>query len=72
SPAQLQEIGYKIAAYPLTLLSASIQAMQNSLDILKEGDYPDHISFPELQKIVGFNEYYREEKRYSFSIDENC
>ena len=72
SPAQLQEVGYKIAAYPLTLLSASIQAMQNSLDILKQGDYPDHISFPELQKIVGFDEYYREEKRYSLSIDENC
>ncbi|MBW1792597.1 MAG: isocitrate lyase/PEP mutase family protein [Deltaproteobacteria bacterium] len=69
TPAQIQEIGYKIAAYPLTLLSASIQAMQNSLDILKQGDYPDHISFPELQKIVGFDEYYREEKRYSFSID---
>jgi len=69
SPAQLQEIGYKIAAYPLTLLSASIQAMQNSLDILKRGDYPDHISFPELKKIVGFDEYYREEKRYSLSID---
>jgi 2-methylisocitrate lyase-like PEP mutase family enzyme len=72
SPAQLQEIGYKIAAYPLTLLSASIQAMQNSLDILKQGDYPDHISFPELKKIVGFDKYYREEKRYSLSIDENC
>lgn len=71
SPAQLQEIGYKIAAYPLTLLSASIQAMQNSLDILKQGGYPDHISFPELQKIVGFDEYYREEKRYFFSIDKN-
>jgi 2-methylisocitrate lyase-like PEP mutase family enzyme len=69
SSAQLQEIGYKIAAYPLTLLSTSIQAMKNALDILKQGGYPDHISFPELQKIVGFNEYYREEKRYSYSIE---
>ncbi|MBC8317252.1 MAG: isocitrate lyase/PEP mutase family protein [Desulfobulbaceae bacterium] len=66
-PDQLKEIGFKIAAYPLTLLSASIQAMQNSLDLLKKGRYPEHISFPELQKTIGFDEYHREEQRYSLS-----
>lgn len=66
-PDQLKEIGFKIAAYPLTLLSASIQAMQNSLDLLKKGHYFEHISFQELQKVIGFDEYYREEQRYSLS-----
>uniref|UniRef100_K3XBH4 Carboxyvinyl-carboxyphosphonate phosphorylmutase n=1 Tax=Globisporangium ultimum (strain ATCC 200006 / CBS 805.95 / DAOM BR144) TaxID=431595 RepID=K3XBH4_GLOUD len=34
-PAQLQEIGYKIAAYPLTLLSASIKVMEEALTQLR-------------------------------------
>lgn len=65
-PNDLQDIGFKIAAYPLTILSAAIEAMQNSLDILKKGRYPNHITFQELQRIVGFTEYCQEEKRYSF------
>lgn len=67
-PAELKDLGFKIAAYPLTLLSASIHAMQNSLDILKKGQYPNHISFSDLQHIVGFNEYYSEEERYSLPM----
>jgi 2-methylisocitrate lyase-like PEP mutase family enzyme len=64
-PETLKDLGYKIAAYPLTLLSAAIGAMQNSLDILKKGQYPNHITFQELQDIVGFTDYCDEEQRYS-------
>ncbi|TMW55200.1 hypothetical protein Poli38472_013091 [Pythium oligandrum] len=35
-PAQLAQIGYKIAAYPLTLLSVSIKAMEQALELLKQ------------------------------------
>ncbi|KAJ0412471.1 hypothetical protein ATCC90586_005491 [Pythium insidiosum] len=34
-PAQLAAMGFKIAAYPLTLLSASIKTMERALDLLK-------------------------------------
>ncbi len=57
-PAVLQEMGFKIAAYPLTLLSASIYAMQETLRCLQNGETPEHIlEFNQLQKVVGFPEY---------------
>jgi 2-methylisocitrate lyase-like PEP mutase family enzyme len=57
---------YTVAAYPLTLLSASARAMQNALQLLKEGKptEPLLLSFDELQQVVGFKDYYREEERY--------
>ncbi len=64
SPPELEETGFKIAAYPLTLLSSAVTAIQQALAQLKAGSYPDHINFAELKNIVGFNDYYREEKRY--------
>jgi len=64
-PSRLEEIGYKIAAYPLTLLNAAVSAMQTALDDLKKGNSPaDMLDFSVLQEIVGFNAYYEEEKRY--------
>eukprot|EP00290_Baffinella_frigidus_P002825 CAMPEP_0180173338 /NCGR_PEP_ID=MMETSP0986-20121125/35525_1 /TAXON_ID=697907 /ORGANISM="non described non described, Strain CCMP2293" /LENGTH=347 /DNA_ID=CAMNT_0022125525 /DNA_START=25 /DNA_END=1068 /DNA_ORIENTATION=- len=64
-PAQLQELGFGIAAYPLTLLSASISAMNTALDDLKAGrDASNILEFSELRDIVGFNDYYAEEERY--------
>jgi hypothetical protein len=35
SPAQLEGLGFKIAAYPLSLLGVSIRAMQSALASLK-------------------------------------
>ena len=67
SSEELEDMGYKIAAYPLTILSAAVEAMQNSLAILKKGKYPNHITFQELQDIVGFTEYCKEEKRYTLT-----
>ena len=68
SHRQLEELGFKIAAYPLTLISSAISAMQQALSDLKAGRYPDHIDFAALREITGFNEYSRQEKRYAAEI----
>ena len=65
-PDELAAMGYKIAAYPLTLLNSAAQAMQQSLAELKKGRHPQNLlNFDELKKLVGFDDYYREETRYS-------
>ncbi len=64
SQQELQSIGFKIAAYPLTLLSGAIQAMNSSLASLKQDQYPAHQSFADLQTTIGFPAYYKEEDRY--------
>lgn len=57
-PARLAELGYKIAAYPLTLLSASVYAMRKALSALKEGESFDAlVDFKDLQSLLGFPEY---------------
>jgi 2-methylisocitrate lyase-like PEP mutase family enzyme len=64
-PRRLEEIGYAIAVYPLTLLNVSIAAMRSALASLKRGEVPAAImSFDELKQAVGFPEYYAEEARY--------
>ena len=65
SPARLEELGFKIAAYPLTLLSASIRAMREALGALGKGESPGGIlDFKELREVVGFAEYDRGLARY--------
>lgn len=65
-PSELKEIGYTMAAYPLTLLSASVKAMVESLKRLKEGKPTDDLisSFSDTKDAVGFNLYWKEEARY--------
>lgn len=65
-PAELQQMGYTMAAYPLTLLSASIKAMQESLELIKEGKptFDKILSFSETKDVVGFTKYAKEEGRY--------
>lgn len=65
APPELRDLGFTIAAYPLTLLSASIQAMQEALSSLKQGTYPPHLDFATVKDIVGFADYDREANRYS-------
>ncbi len=63
--AQLDAMGYDIAVYPLSLLSASIKAMQETLGSIKTGDEPQNVlHFEELQAAVGFPEYYAGEEKY--------
>ncbi|MET0023250.1 MAG: isocitrate lyase/PEP mutase family protein [Sedimenticola sp.] len=64
-PKDLEAIGYKIAAYPLTLISSAAAAMQSALEALKMGETPESmLTFPQLREIVGFNRYDEELKRY--------
>ncbi|MFM8331293.1 MAG: oxaloacetate decarboxylase [Candidatus Methylumidiphilus sp.] len=64
---ELEAMGYKIAVYPLTLLSVSIHAMRMALTSLKRGETPaGQLNFEELKAAVGFPEYYAEEQRYTF------
>ena len=42
-PQELKKMGYTMAAYPLTLLSASIKAMTDSLERIKAGTPTDEI-----------------------------
>lgn len=57
-PESLKEVGYKIAAYPLTLLSSAVFAMRDALHCIREGKLPERIlDFTELQAVVGFPEY---------------
>ncbi|EOY04944.1 Phosphoenolpyruvate carboxylase family protein isoform 1 [Theobroma cacao] len=70
NPLELEEIGYKLVAYPLSLIGVSIRAMQDSLTALKGGRIPPPGSMPsfdEIKEILGFNNYYEEEKRYATS-----
>jgi 2-methylisocitrate lyase-like PEP mutase family enzyme len=57
-PKQLEDIGYKIAAYPLTLISSAVAAMQHALLQLQAGTTPDlMLDFADLREVVGFNDY---------------
>jgi len=57
-PAELEAIGYRIAAYPLTLLATAMQAMTEVLDALKAGRHPQRLmTFPELRRRLGFEAY---------------
>ncbi len=58
TPKRLEELGYKIAAYPLTLLSASVYAMRKTLSALKKGGtFNALVDFRDLQSLLGFPEY---------------
>lgn len=78
TPMELEELGFKIVAYPLSLIGVAISAMQDALLALKGGRMPppaDLPSFEEIKRIVGFDRYYEEENKYAttgFSIaDDN-
>jgi 2-methylisocitrate lyase-like PEP mutase family enzyme len=56
SPGQLNSLGYKLAAYPLTLLSSAVHAMRESLADLAAGRTPaQQVDFATLRNIVGFD-----------------
>lgn len=63
-PKELEAMGFKIAAYPLTLLNAAVAAMQTALAALTKGEQASGISFAELQELVGFPDYLAAEQRY--------
>lgn len=66
--ATLAAMGFRIAAYPLTLLSSALRAMQEALAALAAGrPAPRRLAFGELQALVGFPEYDAALQRYGES-----
>jgi 2-methylisocitrate lyase-like PEP mutase family enzyme len=58
SPSRLAEIGYRIVAYPLTLLATAVCAMQSALRDLAASRTPRaRASFAEIRQLVGFDVY---------------
>lgn len=55
---ELEEIGFSLAAYPLTLLSAATRAMNAALDRIGSGESVDDLilGFDQLKSVVGFDE----------------
>ena len=69
SMEQLQDVGFQLVAYPLTLLAASMQAMKQTLELMRQ-DLPraNHLmDFEELRDRIGFNEYYETSQVYETS-----
>ncbi|MCW8976318.1 MAG: isocitrate lyase/PEP mutase family protein [Sedimenticola sp.] len=65
TPNELESLGYKIAAYPLTLLSSAVRAMQEALAALKQGKNADNLlPFTELRQLVGFDAYDEQLNQY--------
>ena len=67
TPRELEEMGFKVVAYPLSLLATTARAMEKALREIRDDGYPDERSMPsfeELKRIVGFPEYYVDEARY--------
>lgn len=66
--ARLEALGYRIAIYPVSLLTASAKAMLGVLERLRRETVnrggPDQVTFDELKELVGFPDYYRMERRY--------
>ena len=72
-PARLEALGYRIAAYPLTLLSSAVHAMQAALASLRQGEAPERLlPFGELQELVGFEDYDNELERYAAAEGESA
>lgn len=66
SAKELEEIGFKIALFPLSLLFASTTAMINVLKELKEYGITKskYLRFEEFNRIIGLDEIKRLEDRY--------
>ena len=70
-PSRLESLGYRIAAYPLTLLSSATRAMREALAALADGRSPDAlVPFGELRELLGFDSYDAEAARYASEPEE--
>lgn len=66
---ELQRLGFKVAAYALTTLMASVRAVQTALQALRRGASPesymnDIATFEELDELLGFPEVRQWEQRF--------
>jgi 2-methylisocitrate lyase-like PEP mutase family enzyme len=57
-PERLEAMGFRLAAYPLTLLACAAAAMQAALADLAAGRTPEaRLDFASLRRLVGFEAY---------------
>jgi 2-methylisocitrate lyase-like PEP mutase family enzyme len=65
-PERLAALGYRIVAYPLTLLNSAVYAMQDALSDLKAGRTPTRrLDFAAIRDLVGFAGYDEVLARYN-------
>ena len=62
----LEEMGFSIAAYPLTLMAAAMKAMVSALDALRDDSPRDPLimDFKALRQRIGFDDYYNISNQY--------
>ncbi len=66
SPKELQDIGYKVIIFPVSLMLAGIKAMEDALSSMQGGKHPDElVTFAHLRDVVGFPDYYDAENKYA-------
>lgn len=68
TPAELESMGFKLVAYPLSLLGVSLAAQQAALRDLKAGKVPalgSMASFADIQRVVGFDRYFAAADRFA-------
>lgn len=60
-PDELEALGYSIAAYPVTLLSAAMKAMNAALSDLAAGRPTERhlLDFADLRRKIGFDDYHK-------------
>ena len=67
SPEELQDMGFSVVAYPLTVLGAYVNATERVLREIKEDGYPDESRLPTFESLkatCGFPGYYADAERY--------
>ena len=66
APERLENLGYRLAAYPLTLVSAAVHAMEEALSALSRGQAVERrLRFEALRERVGFEAYAALAARYT-------
>lgn len=65
--AALRDIGYSLAAYPLSLMACSMRAMVACLRAMRRDERPGRMGFEELRRRIGFDEYYEASAKYESS-----
>ncbi|OAL34595.1 hypothetical protein AYO20_06225 [Fonsecaea nubica] len=70
SAKDLASLGYSAVCYPLTLVAAKLKSICEALENLKSsltvGKPPEILSFQDVCRGVGFDEYYKLEERYPY------
>ncbi|MGC0225755.1 isocitrate lyase/PEP mutase family protein [Pseudooceanicola nitratireducens] len=69
--AALHDIGFSIAAYPLSVMASAMQAMVTTLRHMRQDERPGQMDFVELRRRIGFDDYYDASERYASSRREH-